>query len=95
MERVDGLATADIKKESQSMTQAAETINLKFKYFTIEQLNSVKHPDLSPDSEMVKEKIGVGGVSERAAILAAGKNPKLILKKQKLNGVTVAIAEGE
>jgi cobalt-precorrin 5A hydrolase len=44
---------------------------------------------------MVQEKIGVGGVCERAALLVAGKKSRLILKKTKLNGVTVAIAEGE
>jgi cobalt-precorrin 5A hydrolase len=43
----------------------------------------------------VQEKIGVGGVCERAALIIAGKNSKLILKKTKQNGTTVAIAEGE
>jgi cobalamin biosynthesis protein CbiG len=31
---------------------------------------------------MVQEKIGVGGVCERAALIAGGKNSKLLLKKK-------------
>jgi cobalt-precorrin 5A hydrolase len=95
LERIDGLATVDIKKNSQSMLSAAETLGLKFEFVSVEELRVFEHEDLSPDSEIVKKKIGVGGVCERAALLKAGKNPHLILKKQKLNGVTVAIAEGE
>jgi cobalt-precorrin 5A hydrolase len=94
-ERVDGLATIDIKKDSQSMLKAAETLGLKFEFLSVKELRAFEHEDLSPDSKMVEEKIGVGGVSERAALIKAGKNAHLVLKKQKLNGVTVAIAEGE
>ncbi|XES75958.1 MAG: cobalt-precorrin 5A hydrolase [Candidatus Bathyarchaeia archaeon] len=95
LERVDGLATVDIKRDSQGMLAAAEKLGLKFDFFSVEELCAVRNAELSPDSELVQEKIGVGGVCERAALIAAGKNPHLILKKQKLNGVTVAVAEGE
>ncbi len=95
LERIDSLATVDLKKDSQNMLGAAEKLGLKFEFISVEELRAFKHEDLSPDSEMVQNKIGVGGVCERAALMKAGKNPHLILKKQKLNGVTVAIAEGE
>lgn len=95
LERIDGLATVDIKKNSQSMLSAAEKLGLKFEFLNVEELRAFKHEDLSPDSEIVQEKIGVGGVCEQAALIKAGKNAHLILKKQKLNGVTVAVAEGE
>jgi cobalt-precorrin 5A hydrolase len=94
-ERIDGLATVDIKRDSAEMNAAAEKFGFKFEYLSVPELAELKHEDLSPDSAMVQEKIGVGGVSERAALLKAGKNPHLILKKQIFNGVTVAIAEGE
>jgi len=61
----------------------------------VEALRTVTYSDLSPDSAMVQSKIGIGGVCERAALLVAGPNAKLILKKTKLNGVTVAVAMGE
>jgi cobalt-precorrin 5A hydrolase len=95
LERVDRLATVDIKKTSRGMVAAAEKLGLPLEFVSVEALRSVKHVDLSPDSELVKEKIGVGGVCERAALISAGKNTELILKKMSMNGVTVAIAEGE
>jgi cobalt-precorrin 5A hydrolase len=95
LERVDRLATVDIKKDSPAMIGAARKLGLPLDFVTVEALRSVKHEGLSPDSKMVEEKIGVGGVCERAALIAAGKNAKLILKKMKMNGVTAAVAEGE
>jgi cobalt-precorrin 5A hydrolase len=95
LERVDGLATVDIKKDSAGMIGAAKKLGLNWDFLSVDALQSLKHEGLSPDSKLVKEKIGVGGVCERAALIAAGKNAELILKKMKMNGVTVAVAEGE
>jgi cobalt-precorrin 5A hydrolase len=95
LERVDRLATVDIKKDSPAMIGAARKLGLPLDFVTVEALRSVKHAGLSPDSKMVEEKIGVGGVCERAALIRAGKKANLILKKTKMNGVTVAVAEGE
>ena len=95
LERVDHLATVSIKKDSESMIKAAEKLGLKLEFLDIDALRVFKHGDLSPDSEIVKRNIGVGGVCERAALMMAGEKPRLILKKMKQNGVTVAIAEGE
>jgi cobalt-precorrin 5A hydrolase len=95
LERVNGLATVDIKKGSLSMLSAAKRLELNWDFISVDTLRSLKHKGLSPDSKLVKEKIGVGGVCERAAVITAGKNAKLILKKMKMNGVTVAVAEGE
>jgi len=95
LERVNGLATVSIKKDSQSMINAAKKLGLHLEFLSVESLRSFRHHDLSPDSKLVEQKIGVGGVCERAALIGAGKKAKLILKKTKVNGVTVAIAEGE
>jgi cobalt-precorrin 5A hydrolase len=93
--RVNRFATVDIKRNSPAMIKAVEQFALPLEFLSVDALRSLNHKDLSPDSKMVQEKIGVGGVCERAALLVAGKKSKLILKKTKLNGVTVAIAEGE
>ncbi len=93
--RVYRFASVDIKRNSQPMLDAVERLGAPLEFLSVDALRSVTNQDLSPDSAMVQEKIGVGGVCERAALLVAGKNSKLILKKTKLNGVTVAIAEGE
>ena len=95
LERVDCFATVDIKKTSRPMVEAVEQLGAPLEFLSVDALRSLKHVDLSPDSAMVQEKIGVGGVCERAALIAAGKNSKLLLKKTILNGVTVAVAEGE
>ncbi len=92
---VNRFATVDIKRDSPAMLKAAEQLGKPLEFLSVDALRSLNHKDLSPDSKMVQEKIGVGGVCERAALIVAGKNSKLILKKTKLNGVTVAVAEGE
>ncbi len=93
--RVDRFATVDIKRTSQPLIDAVEKLGAPLDFLSVDALRLVTNAELSPDSAMVQEKIGVGGVCERAALLVAGNNSKLILKKMKLNGVTVAIAEGE
>jgi cobalt-precorrin 5A hydrolase len=95
LERVNHFATVDIKKTSKPMMEAVAQLGAPLEFLSVDALRSLNHVDLSPDSAMVQKKIGVGGVCERAALIAAGKNSKLLLKKTKLNGVTVAIAEGE
>jgi cobalt-precorrin 5A hydrolase len=95
LESVNKFATVDIKRSSTAMVKAVEQLGRPLEFLSVDALRSLNHKDLSPDSKMVQEKIGVGGVCERAALLVAGENSKLILKKTKLNGVTVAIAEGE
>ncbi|MDG6223486.1 MAG: cobalamin biosynthesis protein [Candidatus Bathyarchaeota archaeon] len=95
LERVDKLATVDIKKDSESILKAAKKLGLNLEFVSIDELCRFSHEDLSVDSQLVKEKIGVGGVCERAALIVAGKNAKLLLKKTKAKGVTVAVAEAE
>ncbi len=92
---VNRFATVDIKRNSKAMVDAAERLGAPLEFLSVDALRKLSHKDLSPDSKMVQEKIGVGGVCERAALLIAGKNSRLILKKTKRNSVTVAIAEGE
>jgi cobalt-precorrin 5A hydrolase len=92
--RVDRMATVEIKKDSVSMIRAAEALGLELEFISLDDLRAFKHGDLSPDSELVQRKIGVGGVCERAALMMAGKKANLILKKMKAKGVTVAVAEG-
>ena len=93
--RVHAFATVDIKRDSQTMLDAVAKLGAPLEFLSVDALRTVTYSDLSPDSAMVQSKIGIGGVCERAAIKVAGQKAKLILKKTKLNGVTVAIAMGE
>ncbi|MCW4005331.1 MAG: cobalt-precorrin 5A hydrolase [Candidatus Bathyarchaeota archaeon] len=95
VERVDGLVTVDIKKSSKSMIDAVAQLGFTLGFVSVDELGAFSHPELSPDSKIVQKNFGVGGVCERAALMATGKNNHLILKKLKHNGVTVAIATGE
>jgi cobalt-precorrin 5A hydrolase len=92
---VEKMATVEVKRHSHGIINAAEKLGLKLEFLSLESLRSFSHESLSPDSEIVKRNIGVGGVCERAALLAAGGKARLILKKIKMNGVTVAVAEEE
>jgi cobalt-precorrin 5A hydrolase len=93
--RIDCFASVDIKRDSTAVLDAAKLFNTPIEFLSVKTLRDLSYPGLSPDSKLVQEKIGVGGVCERAALIIAGKNSKLVLKKIKLNGTTVAIAEGK
>jgi cobalt-precorrin 5A hydrolase len=95
LSRVYAFATVDIKRSSQQMIDAVAKMGAPLEFLSVDALSTVTYCDLSPDSAMVQSKIGIGGVCERAALKVAGPNAKLILKKTKLNGVTVAVAMGE
>lgn len=92
---VSRLATADIKRDSEGITGAGHKLSLPIQFVSADALREFSHKDLSPDTEVVKRRIGVGGVCERAALIAAGGKARLILRKVKLGRVTVAVAEAE
>jgi len=92
---VESLATIEIKKRSAEIVSAADRLGIPIRFISVKELKDFEHQDLSPSSELVEEKIGVGGVCERAALIAVGGRGRLILKKVKIGGVTVAVAEAE
>lgn len=88
------LATVDLRAHEPALMINAAQLGiplLNFARATIDELFTLKQLDLQY-SEFVKNTIGVGGVCEPAALLA-GQQARLILKKMKHQGVTVAIAE--
>lgn len=89
------LATADIKRDSEGIAGAGHGLNLPIQFISLDALREFSHRDLSPDTEAVRRRLGVGGVCERAALIAAGGKARLILRKVKLGRVTVAVAEAE
>jgi len=86
---VAGIATIDIKKTEPGLVAFAEKHGFDIISFTPEQLNSVQ--GITP-SHAAKKATGAQAVAEPAAILgSAGGN--LIVDKQKIGNVTVAVAE--
>lgn len=91
LERLDSLATAEVKKDEDGIKGAAVKAELPLQIVSLDAIKEFQHPDCTP-SELVKREFGVLGVSEPTALIQAGKESKLIVKKTAFNGVTVAVA---
>lgn len=91
LSRVNSIATISIKKDELGIINAAHDLNKKLDIIDICDVRNF-HSDDCSKSDFVYEKFQIGGVCEQCAMIAAGKDSKLIHKKLALNGVTVAVA---
>lgn len=82
---VDSIATIDIKMDEPAIKSLKDYLNVPLFIYSSDELNSITG-DFS-SSELVKKVTGTNNVCERSAVLTGG---KLIIKKQKGNGVTMA-----
>ncbi len=82
------LCSIDIKREERALHQLAEKLDVPFAVFSALELAQVEGDFAS--SDFVNSVTGVDNVSERAAVL--GSQGSLLVKKQVLNGVTIALA---
>ena len=85
------IASIDIKKDEEALNMLSRYLKIPFVTFSADELNAVKG-DFS-SSDFVKETTGVDNICERACVLAAGDNGKLVFKKKAGNGVTVALSK--
>jgi len=85
---IEKLCSIDIKKEEEALNQLAQKLRVPFEVFPAQELAQVEGEFTT--SDFVHSVTGVNNVSERAAIL--GSNGRLIIRKQILNGVTLALA---
>ncbi|MCG9967326.1 cobalt-precorrin 5A hydrolase [Pelotomaculum terephthalicicum JT] len=86
------LASMDLKAGEPGLLAAARRLGCGLNTYPAEDLAAVlkMRPDLT-FSSTVQEKVGVGGVCEPAALLAAG-GGELIFRKHCYGGVTIALA---
>lgn len=91
--QIAGIASIDLKKNEHGIVLWCNRHNLSFLTYTTDELRSMG--DGFTGSEFVKEQVGVDNVCERAALKASGENGTIIFKKQKGNGITMAIAKRE
>lgn len=84
------VSTIELKKDEKGLVKACRELELPLLFIPKESIINFKG-GLSV-SEAARRNIGVDGVCEPCALLA-GRRTKLILKKEILCGVTVAIAE--
>lgn len=90
---VAGIASIDLKNDEQGILQFAKNYHAETYFFTRNELNSVGNVSFSP---AVMKAVGVQGVAEPAALLAArldGSEAELIIPKMKWKDVTLAVAE--
>ncbi|MCC5911098.1 MAG: cobalt-precorrin 5A hydrolase [Clostridiaceae bacterium] len=84
------LVTIDLKSKEPALITASETFKIPLEILAREELKEIENK--FETSDFVKKSIGVGAVSEPCAYLGS-KGGKILLNKQKYNGVTISIAE--
>ena len=87
--RVRLLASAEIKADEPGLWEAARQLGLPLRLVAAEAIRQTVRT--FEHSDFVQEKVDLPAVAEPAALLA-GRRTQLILPKQILHGVTVAIA---
>ena len=86
------LASVDIKKDEPGLITAAKNLGLHLRFIPKWMVRYAA--GLYQESTFVYSKIGIAGVCEPSALLA-GCNTSLVLRKQIIGPVTVAIAKEE
>lgn len=90
MEALGLLCSIDLKAKEEGILEFCHKYQIPSRFYSSEELQ--KLPGSFSASAFVKSITGVDNVCERAALLGAGKNGKLLVKKQALDGVTLAVA---
>ena len=87
LKAVKGIYSIDLKRQEAGLLAACEEHDWPAVFYTAEELQAVGGE--FTESPFVQEITGVGNVCERAALLGA---ESLLVKKNALDGVTVAVA---
>jgi cobalt-precorrin 5A hydrolase/precorrin-3B C17-methyltransferase len=88
---VAALATADLKADEAGIVQTAAALGVPLRIIAREQLAALVPDDFSPSA--AREQVGLPGVAEPCAVLAAGGEPSaLLVRKRAFAGCTVAVA---
>ena len=92
---IDMIASIDVKKDEPGIKEFCDRNRIEFVTYTADELMAVQGEFSA--SQFVKEHVGVDNVCERAAVLACirecNEAGKLVYKKHKYDGVTVAAAK--
>lgn len=91
--QLSAIATIDIKEEEEGLKEISKLYSIPLISFDKDVLSKVEGSIST--SDFVKDTVGVDNVCERAALAAVGKEGGLLLEKQAMNGVTVALACNE
>lgn len=94
VKELTGIFSLDLKADEPAMLHLAQKTNLPFRVFTATELETQKDKLANP-SDIVFAEVGCHGVSEAAALMAAGPDGELIMEKQKSANATCAIARSK
>ena len=90
-ESLSSIATADIKADEPGIIALADTMGLPLHIFTATELDAAGRQSGEATPSAAQDLLGVFGVSEPAALLAAGANA-LLIPRAKSEQATVAVA---
>lgn len=82
------IGTIEVKKEEAGIIEASKYFNVPLKIFSLDAIREVE--DKFEKSQFVKDTIGVYSVSEPVAYLLGG---RLLLRKERYNGITISISK--
>jgi len=89
---IRSIATIDIKNDEKGLISFARENNFSIDFFSKDELNNTVSIYKIKSSKVVETATGAYAVAEPAALLASN-NYKLLVQKQKMGNVTIAIAE--
>jgi cobalt-precorrin 5A hydrolase/precorrin-3B C17-methyltransferase len=89
---IAAIASIDVKSDESAIHAAAKHFRVPARFFTAEELRK-ESPRLKNPSALVEKEVGTPGVSEAAALAAAGPQSELIVEKTKSFRATCAIAK--
>lgn len=84
-------ASVEIKKNETGLIEAFEELSIPLVFLPVETIKRSSLDEVTPSQTPMKH-FGIPGVSEPCALLA-GKNTRLIMKKKKNRGITIALAK--
>ena len=85
---IDNIATIEAKADEEGILKLATVLNVPVKFFSRDDLD--RAGSVPTPSEVVKKHMGVASICEAAAILASNQG-KLLVPKQVMKNVTVAV----
>ena len=92
MDSIRVAASAWVKLDEIGLLEAIKELNIPIQFFEKEDIETVEHL-VEERSEFVKKEIGVYGVSEPCAYLASNRKGDFLVKKVKLDGITISLFE--
>jgi cobalt-precorrin 5A hydrolase len=93
-ERLEAIATEAEKALAPAFLEAARRFSVRLMACTVDDLDRVAGQVLTP-SKLALEAKGVASIAEASALVAAGRNARLLGTRVATAGATCAIAVGE